>query len=71
VARLYPQALGTDLIPATGCRYIVRTDPTENTACIVEEAYLPLDCLAIDVLLLSVTVCWGRMFTGPLPSNEL
>jgi hypothetical protein len=39
--------------------YTLRMDPTENTACIVEEACLPLGCLAIDVLLLSAIVCCG------------
>jgi hypothetical protein len=49
----------------------LRTDPTENTACIVDEACLLLGCLEIDVLLLSAIVCCGDMLTGPLPSNDL
>jgi hypothetical protein len=51
--------------------YRLRTDPTESTACIVEEPCLQLRCLAIDVLLLSAIMCWGDMFRGPLPRNEL
>jgi hypothetical protein len=50
--------------------YRLLTDPTENTAWTVEEACLPLGCLAIDVISLLLCVA-GVMFTGPLPSNEL
>jgi hypothetical protein len=39
--------------------YRLRTDRIENTACVVEEACLPLGCVAIDVLLLSAIVCCG------------
>jgi hypothetical protein len=44
-------------------------DATKNTACIVDEACLPLGCLAIDVLLLSAIVCCWDMFAGPLRRN--
>jgi hypothetical protein len=40
-----------------------------KTVRIVDEASLPLGCLAIDILLLSAIVCCLDMFTGPLPSN--
>jgi hypothetical protein len=53
-----------------GFLYRLGTEHIENLfRCIVDEACLPLGCLAIDVLLLSNMVCCGDMFTGPLPSN--
>jgi hypothetical protein len=71
VCRCIPILL-TELWSNTSYRlslYRLRTDPTENTACIVEEACSPLGCLAIKVLFLSGIVCRGDMFTGPLPNN--
>jgi hypothetical protein len=49
--------------------YRLRTDPTENPTYTVDEACLQLGCHARDVLLLSATVFYGDMFTGPLHSN--
>jgi hypothetical protein len=42
--------------------YRLRTDHTENTASIVDEAYLPLGCLAVDVLLLRISVLRGCVY---------
>lgn len=50
--------------------YRLHTDRTDNTASIVGEICLPLDCLAINVLLLRASVLWD-VFTHPLPSKGL
>jgi hypothetical protein len=42
---------------ATGYCYIEAVRTQQKTACIVEEACLPLGCLAIDILLLNAIVC--------------
>jgi hypothetical protein len=42
--------------------YRFRTDHTENTASIGDEACLPFGCLAIDILLLRASVLGGRVY---------
>jgi hypothetical protein len=59
----------TDLCCNTSYRlslYRLSTDPTENTACIVEKACLQLGCLAIDVLLLNAIVRYGGYVSLPV-----
>jgi hypothetical protein len=70
---LYSHSLGWILWSDTSYRlslYRFRTDPTENAACIVEKACLPLCCTEINFLLSAMTCC-GDIFTGPLLSNEI
>jgi hypothetical protein len=49
------------LTTATRRRYIHSARTQRKTTCIIDEACLPLGCVAIDVLLLSAIVCCGDM----------
>jgi hypothetical protein len=62
--------LQADVILATGSRYIDSARTQRKTSSIVDEACLPLGCLAIVVLLLSAIVCWGGGDTQRVDTSQ-